>query len=360
MSKTTEEFALRLDPDIDFRSLLWTFQSLDGDADLDKFFEALPGLRDSERGRRLNLQEGFIRPYNERLSSALVKLVDRTLSSNLVTESVKQRRIIICTKAVESTYLLEPWWILRSVLLGDWSRFLGCIEFGLFVQNWDILTHKVTVFYTQCVAALTISIVRPRDERWFQLESGLLDASKSLLDKYVANGDSIQLANSIFIVRETVQVYSGRAEPHGEDVLGASSRTLETVCKLDIRHTLPELQHEFCGLWNHLVITAQTDIRPHHVFVATVTLKNIRKLYTALHESSGSPPTAFYTTTDDQDPVLDNPDSYPMCTVDGHRPSRVPDLQFDEPLFEPAFERAFVATRYTTPQRRATRTFPPI
>ena len=41
--------------------------------------------------------------------------------------------------------------------------------------------------------------------------------------------------------------------------------------------------------------------------------------------------TAFYTTTDDWDPVLDDPMSYPMCMTHDHRPSPVPDLQFDEP-----------------------------
>jgi len=328
MSKTAEEYALKLDPSIDYRSLMWMFQSLDEDTDLEKFFEGLPRLCDSETGKKLNLQLGFIKQNKERLSNALIGLMNRTLSSNLFPDFVKQRRVIICTKVIESTSLFGPWWILRSVLLGGWHRFLGCIEFGLFVQNWDI-PHKVTCFYAQCVAALTISIVRDHDERWNQLASGLLDVSKSLLQKYIGNGDSILLANALFIIRRTVQTYSGSAERHRHDIIGASSKTLETVCKLDIRGTLPELQHEFCGLWNQLVDTAQTDPRPHHVFVATTTLKNIRKLYIALHKCSD---TAFYTTTDDRDSILDNPKSYPMCDIDDHHPSPpIPDLQFDEP-----------------------------
>jgi hypothetical protein len=103
------------------------------------------------------------------------------------------------------------------------------------------------------------------------------------------------------------------------------------VCKLDIEGTLPELQHEFCGLWNHLVDAAQTDTQQHHVSICTATLKNIRKLFIALHDSPSTPTMAFYTTTDDGDAVLDNPKSYPMCTIDGHRPFSVPDLVFDVP-----------------------------
>jgi hypothetical protein len=327
MSKTAEEFAFKLEPDIDYRSLLWTFRSLDEDTDFEKFFEALPGLCKSETGKDLKLQRGFIEPYEKKLSSALIGLINRTLSSNLVTEFVKQRRMIICTKAVESTSLLGPWWTLRSVLLGNWYRFLGCIEFGLFVQNWKNITHPVTIFYGQCVAALTVPIVR-RDERWFQLASDLLNESKSLLFKYISHGDSILLANAMFIARRTIQTYSGSEERHRKDVLGASSRTLETVCKLDIRHSLPELQHEFCGLWNQLVDAAQDGRRsPHHVHVSTMTLKNIRKLFIALH---GTQMTLY--TTDDRDPILNNPASYPRCGIRGHRCFQsIPELQFDDP-----------------------------
>jgi hypothetical protein len=332
MTKTAEEYALKLDPFIDYRSLLWTFESLDQDSDLEKFFEGLPRLCDSETGKSLGLQQGFIVPNKKTLSNALIEMMNRTLSSNLAPEAVKQRRLIICTKALESTSLFGPWWILRRVLIGGWHRFLGCIEFGLFVQNWKEIVHPVTIFYKQCVAALTISIVRDHDERWNQLVSGLLDMSNTLLHEYMGNNDNILLANAIFIVRRTVQTYSGSAERHRSDIISASSKTLETVCKLDIRSTLPELQHEFCGLWNQLVATAQSDPPPHHGFVAMTTLKNIRKLYIALHQCSGAPPTAFNTTTDDRDPILDKPKSYPMCTIDDHIASlSIPELQFDEP-----------------------------
>ena len=339
MSKTAEQFALNLNPDIDYGSLLWTFESLNEDTELEKFFERLPQLCDSEIGNRINLKQGFIIPHKKKLSSALIGLMSRTLPSNLVTEFVKQRRVIICTKTIESTSLLEPWWILCCVLFGDWYRFLGCIEFGLLAQNWRDTTDKATSFSAQCVAALTISMVR-RDERWIQLASGLLNVPKPLLSLYTTRGDSILLANAIFIVRRTIQTYSGSAKRRRNNILNASSRTLGAICKLDFRGTLPELQHEFCHLWNQLVATAQTDQHPlHHVLVSTTTLKNIRKLYINLHESTYAHPTAFNAATDDRDPLLDNPESYPECTIHDHRPILpVLDLQFDEPTPDPARE----------------------
>ena len=204
------------------------------------------------------------------------------------------------------------------------------------MQTWENKIDKATFFSAQCVAALTMSIV-PRDERWIRLASGLLNVSNSLIHKYVINGDSILLANVIFIIRRTVQAYSGSAEPNRNDIISASSRTLEALCKLNIQGTLPELQYEFCHLWNLLVQTAKTDPRPHHVFVSTMTLKNIRKLFLTFHhetdESTRTTPTVFYATANDQDPVLDIPETYPICTIFERSPSlSVPGLQFDEPV----------------------------
>ena len=335
ISKTAEEFAFRLKPNIDYCSLLWIFQSSVEDTDLEKFFEALPRLCDSETGKELELKQGFIIRHKKRLSDALIGLMNRTLSSNLIPDFTKQRRMILCTRVIDSTSLLEPRWILRCVLLGDWYHFIGCFDFVLFVQNWKGITDRATSFFAQCVATLTISIVPDRDERWFQLASGILNVSRSLLHKYIAHGDSILLANVIFVVRRTVQTYSGSKEHRRSDILDASSRTLETVCKLKIGDTLPELQHEFCDLWNCLVDTAQTDPRPLHSFVCKMTLKNIRKLYLALHDKSVTHPTAIYSMTDDRDPVLDDPMSYPRCMIDDHRPSlQILDLQFDEPALD--------------------------
>jgi len=71
--------------------------------------------------------------------------------------------------------------------------------------------------------------------------------------------------------------------------------------KFDIRHTLPELQHEFCNLWNKLVNTARTDQRPHHRTVSMDMLKKICKLYIALHGT----PRIVSNATDDWEQVLE-------------------------------------------------------
>jgi hypothetical protein len=58
-------------------------------------------------------------------------------------------------------------------------------------------------------------------------------------------------------------------------------------------------------------------------------LKNIRKLYIALH---GTPQTEFHA-ADDWEQLLDNPHFYPECTENDHRSSSssFPDLEVDAP-----------------------------
>jgi hypothetical protein len=334
MRTPAEKFAFRHAPEIDLDSLMWMFQSLDEDRELEQFFEGLPGLCNSKMVTNAFI---LIKRNEKMLSNALIELMNRTLSSNLVSEAVKLRRIIICTKAVDATSLLGPWWILRRVLLGNWQKFLGCIEFGLFVQKWRSITHPVTRFYTQCVAAVTISFVdfHERDDRWFQLASGPLGTSKNLFQDYLQHRDNILLANAISILRQTIQTYAVSAECHRSDILSASSKTLESLLRLDLGPTFPDLQNEFCAVWNQFVDPAQNDDRPYIVFVATAALKNTRKLYIGLHRGTSAAPISFSGATDDGDPVLYDARSYCRCDVVEHRCLQaVPDLTIEEPAPE--------------------------
>jgi hypothetical protein len=332
MAKTAEQYAL-MKPDIDHRLLWWTFESLDEDADFEKFFEGLPRLCDSDTGDELELKNKFIELKKEKLSNTLIGLMDRTLISNLVKESVKHRRMIIFTRVIESTSLLDPSRGLRRVLFGKWHGFLECIEFGLFMQSWANTSNydRVTSFYAQCVASLTISNIENRDKRWIQLAT----VDRQPLSRPLHHNEdhhSILLANAIYVVRMSVETYSGSEVTHRNNILGVSLSTLGAVCKLDIRRTLPELQHEFCDLWNKLVRTAQTDQLPHHRSVSVKMLRNIRNLYIALHDT---PRTAF-NTTNDWEQVLDNSSFYPECTEDNHLTSlSFPDLQLNAPRTQP-------------------------
>jgi hypothetical protein len=284
MRETAEDYARRLHHNIDFRALWWTFKSLDEDGELQDFFEGLLGLCSSNAVP--NALQDFIKPHKKMLSNELIELMNRTLSSNLVSESVKQNRITICAKVIGTTHLIGDWWFLRRVLLEDWLKFLRCVEFGIFAQKLKNNPDRVTALSAQCSAAVVISNVRERDENWYQLLFGQLNTPKPLLYRYLSHSDSILLANLMFIVRPIVQAYSGSSGHQQSDLLRATLKTLKFVCKFDVNDTVPELQHEFCGLWNLLADKAENDGRSRIKCITKMVLEHTRKLYDALHQGT--------------------------------------------------------------------------
>ena len=284
MRKTAEECAKKLPYHIDFRALLWTFKSLDEDGELQEYFEGLLGLCSSKAVP--NALQDFIKPHTKMLSNELIELMNRTLSSNMVSDSVKQSRTSICAKVISTTHLIGDWWFLRRVLFEDWHRFLRCVEFGIFAQKLKNNPDRVTALSAQCSAAVVISNVRERDDNWYQLVFGQLDIPKPLLYRYLSHGDNILLANLMFIVRRIVQAYSGSSERQQSDLLGATLKTLKSVCKLDVKHTVPELQHEFCHLWNLLADKAENDERHRVKYITKTVLEHTRRLFDALHKGT--------------------------------------------------------------------------
>jgi hypothetical protein len=346
LRKTAEGFASRMDSLIDFRSLKWTFDSLDEDNELETFFEGVPGFCNSRAVA--NPQEGFIRPNETLLSLALIGLMDRTLTSNLVPEFVKHRRVIICTKVMEATTLLGPWYTLRRVLLDDWHGFLKSVEFGAFVLGLKDIP-PITAFYAKCVVAVIISTVQERDERWVQLVLGQLKVSMPVVRGYLApaHRDSVPLATLIHVSRQTMETCSGLGV-HRARIVDALTKTVESVCKLDLQRTSSDLQHDFCGLWNQLVDTLHNDQHSHVDWLCLAILKNIRKVYIVLHEGTDALPTEFANLTDDRDPNLDDRASYPQCTIKEHQSDPpIPPLHINEPAVNPAGNATHTASGST-------------
>ncbi len=95
---TAEDTALNAPSEIDTRAFMWTFDSLDEDHELERFFAGLPGFHSSkvvEDPLPHLTEEGKLRIFEQ-----LIGLLDRTFSSDLLPESAKNRRAIICAKAL--------------------------------------------------------------------------------------------------------------------------------------------------------------------------------------------------------------------------------------------------------------------
>ncbi|KAF8500284.1 hypothetical protein F5888DRAFT_1371591 [Russula emetica] len=162
----------------------------------------------------------------------------------------------------------------------------------------------------ECVVALVIAFFQEPDERWEGLAIDQLGISRSVLEQYLAHGNSVLLANFICITQKIFFYHSENGD--WPLFLGVSLRTLDMASRFDARRTLPELQHEFCNLWNRLVLTARNDNSPNIQSIAVRILKRIINIYVALHEGihiTASTLSEFH---------QDDPAPYPLCDTYNH------------------------------------------
>jgi len=115
MQRTAEETALNSPSEIDTGVFKWTFDCLDEDHELERFFAGLPSFRSSKVVS--DPLPGLTEEEKRRIYEALVGLLDRTFSSDLLPESVKNRRAIICAKAINPADIPGAFrWILDRIL----------------------------------------------------------------------------------------------------------------------------------------------------------------------------------------------------------------------------------------------------
>ncbi len=310
IERVAEEYAQKSSPEIDSRILLWMLQSSDQDHELEQFFASIPNFYSSRVFG--NPLAAFKASIGEKMADALVGLMDRTLSSDLLPQS-KQRRITICNRALTEASLPISRRTLERVLYNDWDGLLDSVEFGLLLRN-SCYSDPFAEYYSQCVVSVIIARAREHDDRWHELATGQLGISKSTLENYLAHGDSMLLANCVFMCRRIMDAYS---EHDWRCDVYSRSKTLELVSRFNIQETLPGLQHEFCDMWNELVRNTG-DRRTQNISIHI--LRHIRNVYFGLHQGTSAAPTAFSSTTFDRDSTLLFPRSYPSCQIARHHP----------------------------------------
>ena len=295
---------------LDSQILEWTVDTLTDDHELEKFFAAIPGLFKSNLvDSPHHVLDGLSR---KTFVGALSGLMDRTLTSNLVVESVKARRLVNCFGAADATFTSIDRGFFHDALSGRWDGLLQSVEMGNYLKSRGNNRDRETDLYTQSIVAGVIANVREFDDRWYALAKDQLRISKDVFQDYVAHGDSVLLANLIHITPKILRTFEG---DHYSAYI--SSRVLKSVSQFDIQHTLPKLQHDFCALWNDVVQEAWksgSDSIPIYI------LRYIRHLYIALHQGTDASPTLFSSSTADHDDVLFHDSSYPLCNIAGHRP----------------------------------------
>ena len=296
--RIAEEIISKPSSEIDSLILGRILVTLDEDGALETFFDSVPGFCIS------NLTDLPLSSWVQtRLRHALDGFLNRTFSSNLVSESVRANRLIICLNAAHAALGHSAVSrILDDAFDGHWDEALQSVEMGHALRLWGRgRDHDPKI---RRIVARIIARARQRDDRWTTLVKETFGVSYDILRDNLAHGDSVLLS---ILIHSSHQANRARSWTSG---------ILSSLSEFDIHTTLPGLQHDFCALWNEIAEEARNQ---RSFSTSNQILGEIHHLYVALHQDADAASTASTVSTistDDSDLVL-----YSFCNITSHRPS---------------------------------------
>lgn len=302
---------------LDVGVVSWLLNSLDQDQELEQFLAGLPGFY---RSKRIEDPAQILRVLNtDRIPKAIIAFMDRSLSSELVSGFVEQKRIKVSLKAmVADPYLLER--TFHHALFSLDSAIFKSLDFVLLADQCTNDDIPDVCFLAKCIVAIAISRLDSdsfSDDRWSGIIQRGLNWSESELSEHGQERDSIKLRNLVQIARELHSAHPDYDDPSFRTIF---HHTLCAVRQLKVENASQELRREFCVLWNQLVVSMQ-DVRrdPALRSNAMRILSLTRTLYVPLHEGTDSRCFAFLASADDLDPTAQKSSHYPLCALSTHR-----------------------------------------
>jgi len=307
--KAVEQDASNGPTKVDHGVLEWTFNNSVIDADLERFFAAIPGFFESKLVN--NLQERLSEEFQKKFGRALDEFLDRTFSSNTFSGLVRGDRLLICLNAARAA--LGPGAVSRilgDIFDGRWPAALQSIEVGYVLKRWDDI--GVSSHLRRIVARIISRVqVHERDDRWIGLVKNEFGMSDRAFQDHVASGDRISLAVLIHVTRQLLQVRT--------DFELWEPGILRGLSNFDIRTTLPGQQHDFCVVWNEVVEEAR---RRGIGSTPALIVEELLHIYTVLHQDTDTTQVTYAgstaSSTSDADIPLES-FSYPSCRVVDHR-----------------------------------------
>ena len=312
IGKTAEKTAWQMASEIDVRILESTLDALGKDAARAKFFEAIPGFFDSDQVQVKDLEE-HPHEFQTKFNRELDGFLDRTFSTSSIPESVKSDQLIVCLNATHAVLDSDGVsQILLNILNGErWPELSQSVEMAHSLRRWSKSTDDKFASFVRRIVTQVIADVQERDEFWIALTKAEFGVPDHVLRDNIRHGDSDSTSLSLLIHVTRQALSSGSWTPF----------TLFSLTQFDIRDTRPELQHEFCDLWNEIVREALRG-RPNSTAINI--LREIRHAFLGLHQGADAVPTAFSFRTHHFDPALEQPLSYHVCNIPAHRQDWVP------------------------------------
>jgi hypothetical protein len=185
-----EDLARKRSSFLDTSVVLRLFDSLDGHQDLAQFLSAIPGFYNSSWVKR---DVPALEKLNgKRLAPAIATFMAYSLSSDLLTEPEKQKRITICLRAINADPILLQctFWQALQTLNSDIFRCTDFIRFA-FQRLREDLADPWVKDYAQCIVAVAINRVQPDDDAWIDLIQHYLNPQHSQYQWGVTTHDSV-------------------------------------------------------------------------------------------------------------------------------------------------------------------------
>ena len=243
MVKEMESHAYGSSWQIDARALSWAFDFADEEAELEQIIASIPGFYQSSLVRD---PQKILSEASEKISGAILQLMGRSLSSDLVNEEQRKQRSTMCLKVLEILPDLQSATIRQSLRLIGTDVFKW-IELGLLADRRDSFEAKT---FTALVTAHT----RGSDKRWLPAmtrQLGLPEPIPQVDDHGLPQVDDLLFSNLLDFVLWMLF--------HHNSVPFSDYETVENVLtalqKFDrnVTRTSSELQHQFCFMWNDIL-----------------------------------------------------------------------------------------------------------
>ncbi|KAH9965093.1 hypothetical protein BGW80DRAFT_759519 [Lactifluus volemus] len=308
--------ALKHSPDIECQIMDRTIDKM-SDPELEWAFRRLCDF--SSSGVVSYLQRSLA---NLKWSSALEAFSDRTLSSDPLSKWDRIRRLGLCMKVADLAPFPNAGLHTLRQIFDRQHPVLQSFEMGDILRTRNRSNQEIG-FYTQILVSGIIVNVPSHDDRWIALASDLLGKSEDVVRGYRDRGDdNVLLANLIHITRQIIRSSPiGQGEAH--DLFAYIFRSLSNI---DIRNTLPGLQHDFLILWNEI---NSTEIRDD--------LRNLRDVLTQGRDNDLATPPAPDSNLPGHPPDSISPHPHPPSPVASH------------PTAEPVARRQATVTPGNTP-----------
>jgi len=305
IGKTSEKFAWKQPSKLDVHTLGQTLDALGESGAWEEFFNAITSLFDSDH---VNSIEGHIlNEFRIKFRGALNGFLDPTFSSTSVPEAIRNSQLITCLNATHAVLGTdEVSQILCDIFNGRWPELLQSVEMAHSLRRWGNSADKRLNHFVRKIVTHVVAGVQERDDQWISLAMAEFGVQDHVLRDNIEHGDSALLSLLIHITRQAF--YCGSWTPF----------TLASFAQFEIRNTRPELQHEFCSLWNEIVREAW---RGGADCTTVKILREIRQAFIGLHQGTDAAPTAFSARTNHYNPVLTQPLSYRFCNIAAHRPN---------------------------------------